>query len=88
MTNKAEIYHYCINKNTPQDFILNVLLGQNITDNEFPKYYVKLFEMDVSSKDLSTEKLQYEYLESLFELFNSEANPLASADTIHGIKKL
>lgn len=80
MTNKMEIYYYCLHKNTPQDFIANLFFNQSqkITKDEFTKYYVKVFETNVPlSQNLNDEKSKNRYLQSLFEIFNSEENPLA-----------
>lgn len=75
---KAEIYYPSLN-NIPENFAINLFLMPNITMDDFNKYYIKVCSVDIPNNvDLTVEKSINEFLESLFELFNSENNPLTN----------
>ena len=75
---KVEIFYPSFNKNIPQSFIIKTALGQGITTSDFQNYYVKVYELDiplnVNIDDISS---LINYFDRLFELFNSEKNPLS-----------
>lgn len=64
------------------DIVINPWDTSSITSQIVNKYYIKMCEVDIPGDVvLDNESSLYEYLESLFALFNSEDNPLCSEDS-------
>lgn len=79
MKSKIEIYYLCY-ENTPSSFVIKQYIKVNVSNDEFKKYYIKVFENECDD-NLKENKIIFKHLESLFSLFNFEKNPLINDDS-------
>lgn len=76
---KAEIFYVSSKNKLSQSFILKMYVNPTVTMDDFDKYYMKIYETIIPSNiNTEDEKSVDEYLESLYNIFNSEKNPLSS----------
>lgn len=79
---KVAIYYISLKNLSNKSFLDMYLNPQSvITSREFNEHYTKVYDMELpNSIDLNDEHSVNSYLESLFEKFNSDENPLAIND--------
>lgn len=78
------IYYPCHSKNITHDFLIKTMITPNIKIEDLDKYYECIYSYETEIK----KKCINEYLENIFEKFNSEENPLSTPEYQDKIKSL
>ena len=84
----VKIHYPCFSK-APQSFMVKVMLSANVTKSDIQKYYKSVYQTQLSkySCELVDDNDVNCYLQSLFELFNSDNNPLSTKEHQQYIKE-
>ena len=76
---KAEIFYVSSKNKLSQSFIVKMYVNPTVTMDDFNKYYMKIYETNIPNTiNIENEKSLNQYLESLYNIFNSDKNPLSA----------